>query len=89
MKYLEMEIAFLIQLYINYTSMRNMLVTHLRENALHYRGFVSSAVPANNSNVYNADTVAPDEYDGYISLMSDYKEQSQFRWERCIGYTPR
>ena len=68
----------------NSTSMRKMLVTHLRENAFHYRGFVSSAVPANNSNVYNADTVAPDEYDGYIALMSDYEEQSQFRWERYL-----
>ena len=69
---------------LNSTSMRNMLVTHLRENALHYRGFVSSAVPANNGNVYSADTVAPDEYDGYISLMNDYEEQSQFRWERYL-----
>ena len=70
--------------FLNSTSMRNMLVTHLRENSLHYRGFVSSAVPANNGNVYSADTVAPDEYDGYISLMNNYEEQSQFRWERYL-----
>ena len=69
---------------LNSTSMRNMLVTHIRENALHYIGFVSSAVPANNSDMYNADTVTPDDYDGYITLMSDYEEQSQFRWERYL-----
>ena len=69
---------------LNSTSMRRMLVTHLRKYALRYRGFVSSAVPANNSNVHNADTVAPDENDGCIALMSDYEEQSQFRMERYL-----
>ena len=41
-------------------------------------------MPTNNSNMYNADTVVPDEYDGCIALMSDYEEQSQFRWERYL-----
>ena len=65
-------------------TIRNMLVSHLRENAVHYSSFVSSTVPASGNNAYNADTEAPDEVDTCIALMSDCEEQSQFRWERYL-----
>ena len=42
-------------------TIRSMLVSHLRENAVHYSSFVSSTVPASGNNAYNADTEAPDE----------------------------
>ena len=65
-------------------TIRSMLVSHLRENAMHYSSFVSSTVPASGNNAYNADTEAPDEVDTCIALMSDCEEQSQFRWERYL-----
>ena len=54
-------IAYQLQHYsLSSDTIRSMLVSHLRENAMHYSSFVSSTVPASGNNAYNADTEAPD-----------------------------
>ena len=72
---------------INASSLRQIVISYLRDHGEFYSHFVHTAVASND--IYNADNEALDEEDAVIESIADPDQQRELRWQKYLRHLSR